>query len=163
MISRMGSNPPTQDLQILVYVACLISLFRQMTRSTERRRIEEYNPSIPSIVLDGFYERFTESTRSGQQPVMTSAHQVKLISHILVLCLRLEHWTMDLHRIREDLGVDDMRMKTHFEAIGCRIKRKPSTHSSVNEGHSTTEHAEKVAVLECPPTFPTSKMRKRRK
>ncbi|KAG8953398.1 DNA-directed RNA polymerase I subunit rpa49 [Tulasnella sp. 408] len=111
MITRIGASPSTQDLQILVYIACLIGLFRQMARNTERRRIEEHNPSIPSIILDGFYRRFTESTRSGQQPVMTSAHQVKLISHILVLCLRLEHWTMELHRIREDLGVDDMRLQ----------------------------------------------------
>ncbi|KAG8935193.1 DNA-directed RNA polymerase I subunit rpa49 [Tulasnella sp. 417] len=165
MISRMGSKPSIQELQILVYVACLIGLFRQMARSTERRRIEEHNPSIPSIVLDGFYERFTQSTRSGQQPVMTFSHQVKLISHIVVLCLRLEHWVMDLQRIREDLGIDDTKMKTHFEAIGCKITRKSSAHRSAIAGQPETDDAEtvKVAVLECPPTFPTSRIRKRRK
>lgn len=62
------------DREILAYIACLVALRRQMKRNTNRHSVELQNPKIPSVVINGFYERFTETTRSNHVSVQTSYH-----------------------------------------------------------------------------------------
>lgn len=38
---------------------------------------------------------------------MNSTYQDTLVSYILILCLRLENWTMEYDDIAKDLGVSD--------------------------------------------------------
>ncbi|KAG8883539.1 DNA-directed RNA polymerase I subunit rpa49 [Tulasnella sp. 331] len=137
-----------EDYALLIYISYLFLFLAKARPGSDRLPKEEDLHNVPSLVLDGFYSRFTERQRGDPRLMITPTSRLKLINHLLVLCLRLEDWTMNTAAVSEDLRM------TPQEALGCKSS-KASAEVTTTAGMPIEG---KKVTLPMPLTFPKPKL-----
>jgi DNA-directed RNA polymerase I subunit RPA49 len=67
--------------------------------------ISEKFPGVPSQIVTGLLERFTE--KSGKKYTLTDSRKIKLTAWMCVLYLTIDGWSTDIAKV-----ATDMKMKT---------------------------------------------------
>ncbi|SGZ04608.1 BQ5605_C032g11075 [Microbotryum silenes-dioicae] len=161
-----------EKLRLLVYLSILLQ-FRQTTRfggtaSLARPKLtERLGPLFSSpIIIDGLLEKFTELHRGGLgggaeqvKMKMTSTMETKLLSFVLVLCLRIDSYATDVGMIAHDLGTGAKRVGEVFRSLGCQLHTpSPAERERLLAAKivktSSEAKSRKQAVLRIPLEFP---------
>lgn len=98
---------------------------------------------IPGILRKKFLSQFSnpEAKRLADDKIHL------LISYVLVLTLHAENFKTDLSDIAKDLRMSEVKLRDHFEKLGCKLKR---------------ENKVLFATLPVPLQFPKPRQRRRR-
>ncbi|XP_064607925.1 DNA-directed RNA polymerase I subunit RPA49-like [Liolophura sinensis] len=143
---------------LLLYLQNLIKLYQ--TKAAELRSKDPL-PDLPDFVKKSVLNKFTlKLGEDGRKMTrcMPARMKDKVISYILVLCLIIDEFQVDLGPLQQDLKISQQRLTTFVRALGC--------HYNVSK---KTEFGEKTmtqtARLEVPLTFPerTIKTKKTRR
>ncbi|GAA6007435.1 hypothetical protein JCM11491_004162 [Sporobolomyces phaffii] len=134
-------NPSKKDrerLKLVVHLAYLFQ-FRQATlggRPIDRARLVEKLGSPPPVVVDALLDRYTEAVRtphagagagSGtgaagrEQRKVTSFTELKLLSYLLVVVLKVDGYSTDVASIADDLGMGKPKVQELFRSLGCQL------------------------------------------
>ncbi|GAA5930863.1 DNA-directed RNA polymerase I subunit RPA49 [Sporobolomyces koalae] len=161
-------NPTKKDrerLKLVVHLAYLFQ-FRYAVvpgKNVDRSKlVEKLGKPAPALV-DALIERYTEGTRVGgggsEQRKVTSFMELKLLSYLLILVLRIDGYSTDVNSIAEDLGMGNKKVQELFRSLGCQLLAPTATDKEklVAAGHASTpaEAAKmKKASLKVPLEFP---------
>ena len=106
-------NPSKKDrerLKLVIHLSYLFQ-FRQSVfpgKPVDRSKLVERLNKPPPAVIDHLIERYTEGVRvggGGEQRKVTSFMELKLLSYLLVLVLRVDGYSTDVNSIADDLGM----------------------------------------------------------
>lgn len=120
-------NPSRKDrerLKLVVHLAYLFQLRQAVVpgKPIDRSRVAERLGKPAPVVVDSLLERYTESIRGtaapgggssgtggsgagGEQRKMTSFMELKLLSYLLVVVLKIDGYSTDVDSIAQDLGM----------------------------------------------------------
>ncbi|GAA97250.1 hypothetical protein E5Q_03927 [Mixia osmundae IAM 14324] len=151
------SSAEKRRIRQVVYLSCLHA-FRSgqsVGKDAVANRLGLFgNP----MLVERFIERFTEKGRSGG-PQMTKASQKKLNNWILVCCLVIDDFDLDVQSMADDFGISAKKMTLSLSALGCKIV-KPNAADIVRLRTRVGTHGQpfnessRRAVLLAPLTFP---------
>lgn len=111
------SRKDKEKVKLLIHLSNLFA-FKQAGRfgqnnGLEREKlVQELGNPQSSAVVDELLERYTEPQKVGNGPdrrMVTSVMEIKLLSYMLVIMLKLDRWTTDLETVAHDLGIGSKR------------------------------------------------------
>ncbi|KAK7469953.1 hypothetical protein BaRGS_00036057 [Batillaria attramentaria] len=141
-----------QSACCLMYLQYMMTLY--LTKYDQLRKKNPLPEDWPDAIKRFMLDRFT-LTASGKRCAPARLKDL-LLSHIIVLCLILDHFTVSLTQLLTDLKLSTNKLLTHIRALGCKVKSE--TDSVDGKTKSYTAH------LTVPLTFPEpSKGRKSKK
>ncbi|KAF9034445.1 RNA polymerase I associated factor, A49-like protein [Hymenopellis radicata] len=148
----------------LVYCVSAMLAFRRAInrREIDRAKVEEQLKGVPSNILDGMFNRFTEVSRGSTEHRTTPAMETKLLAYLFALCLKADGYASDPSLLSADLGIPVTRVNQQFKSLGCTLKTLTDKERS-KLGYSNDSAGTKMAVLTAPVKFPKPPMRKGRK
>ncbi|KAF8332014.1 RNA polymerase I associated factor, A49-like protein [Cantharellus anzutake] len=120
-----GAGAPDESTLREFMFACSMMAFRShflQKVGFGRRKIGailEEQHGIPSLVIHGLLDRFTEQSESRR--MLTSTMGIRLTSHLLALCLRLNRYTLPLEALSLDLALDYPKLRGFMMGLGCRF------------------------------------------
>ncbi|GAA5989774.1 hypothetical protein JCM5350_000135 [Sporobolomyces pararoseus] len=163
-------NPSKKDRQRLKLVihSSYLFAFRQIVvpgKIVDKSKLIEKLGKPPPVVIDSLLERYTEPIRGGtssdggEQRKVTSFMELKLLSYLLVLVLRIDGYSTDVDSIAQDLGMGRQKVGELFRSLGCQLVVPTATDREklVQTGMASTvaEAAKmKKASLKVPLEFP---------
>ncbi|KAF8316407.1 RNA polymerase I associated factor, A49-like protein [Clavulina sp. PMI_390] len=126
---------------------------------TGRDLVEERLKSVPDLLRDGLFERFTEHPRGNDQPKYTSACDTRLLTYMFSLVLRVDRWKTHAGWIADDLKMDSPR---YHSLLSC-CQRETLTPDQRKALNITAEKAneQKTMVLKLPLVFPAPPRRRK--
>lgn len=177
-------------LQLLVHLSVLFFLRQEATRSNhgtiDLLKLKERMGKLgEGIAVQRLMDRYTEASKGrngSEERKVTSGMEIKLLSYLLVVVLKLDNWSTDIGIIAKDLAIGEskfvcplylplgsfadlpaglllIRVQELFRSLGCTVV--PPTKSDkdrlVASGavSSLTEAGKiKKAVLKVPLSFP---------
>ncbi|KIM90013.1 hypothetical protein PILCRDRAFT_812811 [Piloderma croceum F 1598] len=151
-----------KNLKILYYISAMLAFRNATFKKFERSAVEERLSGVPSIVIDGLFSRFTETSRGSTNLQTTTQTQTTILTYIFALCLRMDDYAAETTPIASDLSMPVTRINQLFRALGCSI-------STLNQkdltllGLPNSAGEKKRAVLKCPVQFPKPKGKKHKK
>ncbi|XP_060064818.1 DNA-directed RNA polymerase I subunit RPA49-like [Ylistrum balloti] len=113
----------------------------------------------PGVVIEQLLKRFTMKIDSGGRIRRCRPARLKdkNISYILVLCLMIDEYELELTVLMKDLKLSLERIQNHFRALGCTLtSRKVKT--DMGPSLSVTS-----AILNLPLTFPDPSARSKKR
>ncbi|THH26921.1 hypothetical protein EUX98_g7263 [Antrodiella citrinella] len=143
LLAFAAPSVKTNTLKILFYVSAMMA-FKQAARAGDKKKLQERLKSVPSIVVDGLVSRFMETPRESNEPKITSQTETSLLTHMFVLCLRVDDFASDSALIAKDLSMPPASVNALFKSLGCKIGTKR-------------------AILRTPVVFPTVKFKRARR
>ncbi|KAL4071601.1 RNA polymerase I associated factor, A49-like protein [Scleroderma yunnanense] len=157
-----GSTSPSKtNIKILYYISCMM-LFRNLAlRHLDKNVLQEKLNALPSVVVDGFLSRFTETTRASSQPQFTPQKGTLLLTHMFALCLHVDDFATDTELIAKDLGQPTHAMNMLFKSLGCKISKLTAMDLRRLDLPNSTA-ATKRAMLKTPLEFPKPRAKRRR-
>ncbi|KAJ7057983.1 Rpa49 subunit specific to nuclear RNA polymerase I [Mycena amicta] len=147
-------------LKILFYISCMMAFRRQIARKTTREELANKLPIIPDTVLDSFVSRFTQTARDSTEPRSTPDLELRLLSHMLALCLRVDNYAADHAAIAHDLSLPTEKISLIFKNLGCKIT-KLTERERTRLGLPDSVADERRAVLSAPVQFPKVRMKRK--
>ncbi|KAG9036066.1 DNA-directed RNA polymerase I subunit rpa49 [Tulasnella sp. JGI-2019a] len=156
--SKQGTPPSHENYALLLYISFLFLFLAKARPGSGHLPKEDELHNIPPLVLDGFYSRFAEKQRGDSRLLVTPTTRLKLINYLLILCLRLEDWTMNTATLSEDLHMTPAEVWNHFRALGCKSSKAPDEVIS----KAGILIAGRKVTLPIPLKFPKPKLRARK-
>ncbi|XP_005100784.1 DNA-directed RNA polymerase I subunit RPA49 [Aplysia californica] len=137
--------------QCLIYLNCLMKMF---VMKHQQIRLKDPLPSdwkfpIKKHILNQFTLETVENGRKRRQ--FPGRLKDLMLSHILVLCLKLSSFQVNLNTLLADLNVARKRLITHSTILGCTVK-------SAKNPAGAMEGMSYIASLSIPLKFPELKM-----
>ncbi|KAF9427826.1 DNA-directed RNA polymerase I subunit rpa49 [Podila epigama] len=154
------SKKDRHKIRVLMYISYLMA-FRNMSpkKLDDEETIGRVLGDIPSVILDGFYERFTEVPEGTDQKkhTFTPKSKDKILCWIFTLALALENFNMDATVMTRDLSLKQTRVNELFKSLGCKVNEMTAT-ERIQKGLSPEEaRGKRRAILTVPLTFPRPK------
>ncbi|XP_061163766.1 DNA-directed RNA polymerase I subunit RPA49-like [Saccostrea echinata] len=123
LLSRMSKSEErrTEQAIYITYLYYLIHL-----HNLKHKQLREKDPlpkEWPEPVRFHILKKFTQGV-GARQRVFTARLKDKLVSSILVLCLYLEEFSMDLTSLQKDLNKTHEKLTRHCQVLGCTTKSK---------------------------------------
>ncbi|KAJ6578859.1 Rpa49 subunit specific to nuclear RNA polymerase I [Mycena vulgaris] len=148
-----------RSLKTLFYIASMMAFRRATERKFKKEELPEKLPGVPSAVVDSLLARFAECPRGSTEPRTTPQLQLRLLTHLLALCLRVDNYAADHALIAHDLSLSIDHINTVFKSLGCKIVRL-GERERTKLGLPDSVADEKRAVLTAPVQFPKQRMKK---
>lgn len=107
-------NPSQNDrlrLKLVIYLAYLLQ-FRQVARPgqlLDRSKLVEKLGNPPPVIIDALLERYSEEVKGADARKVTSVMELKLLTYLLVIVLRVDGWSTDVTTMADDLGMGSRR------------------------------------------------------
>ncbi|XP_033743791.1 DNA-directed RNA polymerase I subunit RPA49-like [Pecten maximus] len=113
----------------------------------------------PGVVIEQLLNRFTLKVDSGGRLKRCRPARLKdkTISYILVLCLMIDEFEVEVTELMKDLKHSLVRVQNHFRALGCTLTSK----KAITEGERSFSVTS--ASLNLPLTFPDPSARAKKK
>ncbi|KAF7326675.1 Rpa49 subunit specific to nuclear RNA polymerase I [Mycena venus] len=111
--------------------------------------------AFPSLLA-----RFTECPRGSSEPRTTPQLDVRLLAHVLALCLRVDNYAADHALIARDLSLSPDKITQVFRSLGCKIVTL-GERERTRLGLPDSVADEKRAVLTAPVQFPKQRLKKK--
>ncbi|GAA5878032.1 hypothetical protein JCM16303_002824 [Sporobolomyces ruberrimus] len=173
-------NPSKKDrerLKLVIHLAYLFQ-FRQSAfpgKPLDRSKLVERLGKPAPAIVDALIERYTEGIRGsaagpggGEQRKVTSFMELKLLSYLLVVVLKVDGYSTDVDSIASDLGMGNKKVQELFRSLGCQlvVPSAADREKLVASGMASTvaEAAKmKKASLKVPLEFPKERKGKAKK
>lgn len=146
-------------IRLLVYMSHLFA-FKDVAKSS-RGKIAERLDNPPAVLLDGLFNKFTESSRGSNKHAFTTFCQAKLINWILILALHIDDNAVDPSQLARELSMPTQKINDAFKAVGCHLiplsaaeREKVNTLNSQSETAQDASKSARRAVLKTPLEFP---------
>ncbi|KAI8925772.1 RNA polymerase I associated factor, A49-like protein [Entophlyctis helioformis] len=144
-------------LRKLLYVAMLMRLFRISANELNNEEIgaKSFNGASQPVVdhlLRMFCEWQEDEQTGKQRRRITSKLKDKLLAYILVACLILNNFSVDLEQIAADLSLVPSKVVKVARELGCRVE--VGRNADHDPAHSAASGSSKRAVLALPLVFP---------
>ncbi|GAA6060897.1 hypothetical protein JCM10212_000180 [Sporobolomyces blumeae] len=169
-------NPSKRDrerLQLAIHLSYLFQ-FRQSVRPTfpvDRSKLVERLGKPAPVIIDSLIDRYTEGLRGsggsgsksggsgGEERKVTSFTELKLLSYMLAIMLRIDGYSTNITTVAEDLGMGNSKVQELFRSLGCTLVAPSAADKekmvAANIATSVAEAAKsKKAVLKVPLEFP---------
>ncbi|KAM0748695.1 RNA polymerase I associated factor, A49-like protein [Meredithblackwellia eburnea MCA 4105] len=167
-----GAAGNKTKLRLTIHFSHLMA-FRQFAgfgREIDFISLKEKMKEVDEASIMALVERFTEklSTGQGETRKMTDWMQMKLLSYLLVVALKIDGEVTDVNKLAEDLEMGVPKVQELFKSLGCTIIA-PSTEERallVRSGRASNDvEARKCkrAVLRVPLEFPKERRGKAKK
>uniref|UniRef100_K1PI91 DNA-directed RNA polymerase I subunit RPA49 n=1 Tax=Magallana gigas TaxID=29159 RepID=K1PI91_MAGGI len=156
LLSRMPKTEERRSEQAtyIMYLYYLIHL-----HNLKQKQLRDKDPlptDWPDHVRFHLLKRFTQTiSGTSKQRIMPARLKDKLVCHILVLCLFLEEFSLELTNLQTDLSKSHEILYKHCQILGCSTKVKKVT---TEEGSTSV----RWATLSLPLQLPTQERRKRK-
>lgn len=156
LLSRMSKKEERRSEQA-TYIMYLYYLIHLHSRKQKHLREKEPLPTEwPDHVRFHLLKRFTQRASEGsKQRIMPARLKDKLVCHILVLCLYLEEFSLELTNLQTDLSKSHEMLYKHCQILGCTTKVK---RVKMEEGSTSV----RWATLSLPLNLPTLERGKRK-
>jgi len=141
--------------QCLVYIDCLMKVFVMKYNQLKLKDPlpKDWNILVKKHIFSTFFVEVIDNGRKKRS--LPGQRKDLMLSHILVLCLKLSNFSLSVDSLLADLNLAKKRLTTHCQILGCTVKLvKDSSDSSV------TSH---WATLSVPLKFPEQKNHKAKK
>ncbi|KAJ7456919.1 Rpa49 subunit specific to nuclear RNA polymerase I [Mycena latifolia] len=158
--SAMEVKEKKRTLKTLFYIASMMAFRRATDRKFKTEDLPAKLPSVPGPVIDSLVARFTECPRGSTQPRTTPQTQMRLLTHLFALCLRVDNYAADYAQIARDLSLSTDHVSTIFKSLGCKIV-KLGERERTRLGLPDSVADEKRAVLTAPVAFPKPRIQKK--
>ncbi|EOR04130.1 hypothetical protein E3P92_00073 [Wallemia ichthyophaga] len=146
-------------IRLLVYMSHLFA-FNGVAKSSRSKIAERLN-NPPPVLLDGIFNKFTESSRGSTKHSFTTFSQAKLINWILILALHIDDNSVDPTQLARELSMPTQKINDAFKAVGCNLvplsatqREKAGTLNTQSESTQDASKSAKRAVLKTPLQFP---------
>ncbi|KAE8222511.1 hypothetical protein CF319_g4308 [Tilletia indica] len=166
-ILRTNRDDARVKLRMAVYLA-LLWAFRKNRgvlddKPTLMGKLRIDGAANGELIVDDLLSRFAETPRGGGKPILTTASETRIFTHICALALHLDDYAVDPHDLALALNIQSAKMIDYFKSIGCTASdvsvpvATPS--SNALESSSASIRKERRLVLKLPLKFPQNKRR----
>ncbi|KAJ7756279.1 Rpa49 subunit specific to nuclear RNA polymerase I [Mycena metata] len=149
-----------RTLKILFYISSMMAFRRTTERKFKKEELPTKLPTVPGAVIDSLLSRFTECPRGSTEPRTTPQLDLRLLAHILALCLRVDNYAADYSLIARDLSLAPEKMSAICKSLGCKITTL-GERERTRLGLPDSVADEKRAVLNAPLQFPKQRLKKK--
>ncbi|KAJ7271024.1 Rpa49 subunit specific to nuclear RNA polymerase I [Mycena rebaudengoi] len=157
---ELADKERKRTLKILFYISAMLSFRNSTSRKFKREDLPAKLPAVPAAVLDSLLARFTECPRGSAEPRTTPALDLRLLTHLLALCLRIDNYAADHVLIAQDLSLSTEKIGTLFKSLGCKLI-KLGERERTRLGLPDSMAEDKRAVLTAPVQFPKQRLKKK--
>ncbi|KAJ3332249.1 DNA-directed RNA polymerase I subunit rpa49 [Blyttiomyces sp. JEL0837] len=144
----LQNKSDTTRLRQLIYMSYMIR-FVKVTESQLNKEdaLLKVFQDVPSPILDGFIQRFTEAQEDHGKlrHKMPARLKDKLLGYIFCLALLLDDYKVDVGHLANDLSLSVAKVQSLFKELGCKVDAPKK--NDAGEGA-------RIAVLTVPLTFP---------
>ncbi|KAJ6630081.1 Rpa49 subunit specific to nuclear RNA polymerase I [Mycena sp. CBHHK59/15] len=156
-VENCRSNTPSG--KILFYISSMMAFRRVTERKFKKEDLPTKLAGVPGAVIDSLLARFAECPRGSTEPRSTPALQLKLLTHMFALCLRVDNYAADHALIASDLSLSSEKINSLFKSLGCKLV-KLGERERTRLGLPDSVADEKRAVLTAPVEFPKQRLKK---
>ncbi|CAG7851282.1 SubName: Full=Uncharacterized protein {ECO:0000313/EMBL:CCA66480.1} [Serendipita indica DSM 11827] len=142
--------------KVVFYVSAMFYFRRVATRAMKREDLREKLAILPDVIVESLVSRFTEAVRGNDTVISTPQKEAELLTHLLVLCLRVDNFLCDPKILAADLSMSLSSVQGLFKSLGCIIAVPSKAEQSMGQ---TSD--QKMAILRTPFKLPTPSRRKR--
>ncbi|KLO18764.1 Rpa49 subunit specific to nuclear RNA polymerase I [Schizopora paradoxa] len=155
-----SSKPDKKALKIVLYVSAMMAFYVSAHKlCNDRDALQQRLSGVPSNVIDGLLERFTDNLRGSSERRFSTENQIMLLTHMFALCLRVDNYVTDTTVLANDLKETIIRINQYFKLLGCKIEKLSAPELARLELQGSTEV--KRAVLKVPLEFPKARIRRK--
>ncbi|KAF9347390.1 DNA-directed RNA polymerase I subunit rpa49 [Mortierella sp. NVP85] len=154
------SKKDRHRIRLLMYINFLMAFRTIPDRKLDDTEIvNRVMGETPSMILENFYERFTESPDgSDKKHTFTPKSKDKLLCWIFAIALTLENFNMDASALTRDLSLRQTKVNELLKSLGCKISEATATQKAqMGSSPDDDTKANKRAILTVPLTFPAPK------
>ncbi|KAG0057846.1 DNA-directed RNA polymerase I subunit rpa49 [Gryganskiella cystojenkinii] len=144
------SKKDRHRIRLLMYINFLMAFSTIPDRRLDdSETVNRIMGDAPSLILENFYERFTESPQGTDKKrhTFTPKSKDKLLCWILAIALTLENFNMDASLITRDLSLKQTKVNELFKAMGCKINELTATQKAQMNVSVEDAKMKKRAVL----------------
>ncbi|KAG0209961.1 DNA-directed RNA polymerase I subunit rpa49 [Mortierella sp. GBA30] len=154
------SKKDRHRIRLLMYISFLMA-FRTIPdkRLDDSETINRIMGDVPSLILENFYERFTEMPEGSDKKrhTFTPKSKDKLLCWIFALALTLENFNIDAGAMTRDLSLRQTKVNELFKSLGCKVNELSATQKAQLGVSAEDAKTMKRAILTVPLTFPLPK------
>ncbi|KAF8939235.1 RNA polymerase I associated factor, A49-like protein [Dissophora ornata] len=154
------SKKDRHRIRLLMYINFLMA-FRTVPdrRLDDTETLNKIMGETPSVILENFYERFTETPEGGDKKrhTFTPKSKDKLLCWILAIALTLENFNIDAAAVTKDLSLKQTKVNELFKSLGCKINDLSATQKAQLGIEGEDAKTMKRAILTVPLMFPLPK------
>ncbi|KAJ7270699.1 Rpa49 subunit specific to nuclear RNA polymerase I [Mycena haematopus] len=155
-----GDKDRKNKLKILFYIAAMMAFRYATSRKFKKEDLPAKLHGVPGAVIDSLLARFTESPRGLTEPRTTPQLELRLLAHLLALCLRVDNYAADYALIARDLSLGAEKITQVFKSLGCKMVTL-NERERTRLGLPDSVADEKRAVLKAPVQFPKQRLKKK--
>ncbi|KAF8192678.1 Rpa49 subunit specific to nuclear RNA polymerase I [Mycena galopus ATCC 62051] len=160
MASSEKDKERKHQLRLLFYIAAMMAFRRATDRKFSKEDLPAKLNGVPGAVIDSLLARFTEAPRGSTQPRTTPQLELRLLAHLLALCLRVDNYAADHALIARDLSLGTEKIAQVFKSLGCKMVTL-GERERTRLGLPDSVADEKRAVLTAPVQFPKQRLKKK--
>ncbi|KAL7276886.1 DNA-directed RNA polymerase I subunit rpa49 [Rhizina undulata] len=156
-------------LKILKYISWMIDFYLYQAKSRGRvhgiDRVKKIL-GMDHVLVEGLFKRYTEKTTSGNEGDNKEMHTVppslanKLLYYMVVLCLMVDGYDVDLFELKQDLEVQPKELIMAFKEVGCSVRELTKTQYTAMKMTKAEAAQHRRAVLKIPLEFPNAPRRR---
>ncbi|KAG0005177.1 DNA-directed RNA polymerase I subunit rpa49 [Entomortierella chlamydospora] len=154
------SKKDRHRIRLLMYINFLMA-FRIIPdkRLNDPETVNRIMGDVPSLILENFYERFTEAPEGGDKKrhTFTPKSKDKILCWIFAIALTLENFNIDAAVMTRDLSLRQTKVNELFKSLGCKISEATAAQKAQVNASAEEQKAMKRAILTAPLTFPLPK------
>ncbi|KAF9432852.1 DNA-directed RNA polymerase I subunit rpa49 [Entomortierella beljakovae] len=154
------SKKDRHRIRLLMYISFLMA-FRTIPdrKLDDSETINRIMGDIPSVILENFYERYTETPEGSDKKrhTFTPKSKDRILTWIFAIALTLENFNIDASAMTRDLSLKQSKVNELFKSLGCKVS--DATASQKAEASASTDDVKgmKRAILTVPLAFPLPK------
>ncbi|KAJ9104598.1 hypothetical protein QFC21_002096 [Naganishia friedmannii] len=114
---------------------------------------------MPTVILNGLIERFTEKAKGSIKPVITPAMDNKLLAYQFAIRLAVENWAADIEATASDLQLASHRVADIYKSLGCTVDNVSISDRERLGMKAGEARNMRKAILQAPPVFPRERKR----
>ncbi|KAF9123417.1 DNA-directed RNA polymerase I subunit rpa49 [Mortierella sp. 14UC] len=154
------SKKDRHRIRLLMYISFLMA-FRTIPdkKLDDSEFVTKVMGDVPSAILEGLYEKFTEvpDGLEKKRHTFTPKSKDKLLCWILAIALTLENFSMDAAALTKDLSMKQTRINELFKSLGCKVNELTATEKAQSGASAEDARGMRRAILTVPLTFPLPK------
>ncbi|KAF9350696.1 DNA-directed RNA polymerase I subunit rpa49 [Mortierella sp. AD094] len=154
------SKKDRHRIRLLMYINLLMA-FRTVPEKklNDSETVNRIMGDVPSLILENFYERFTETPEGGDKKrhTFTPKSKDKLLCWIFAIALTLENFNIDAAVMTRDLSLKQTKVNELFKSLGCKINDATAAQKAQVNASAEDAKGMKRAILTAPLTFPLPK------
>lgn len=164
-LSSINGNH-TERIKQLYYLSILLGLFENK-RVSNKNDLTKKLGNLPEIVINGLIEKFTvvKSGAMGKSKdrnfTIDPLCETRLLSHILVLILRIDNYIVEIPPLARELSVKPAKLIELFRSVGCNIKPPSQVQAEALGISKYLLSSYKLAILSAPLKLPEVAQRRR--